>query len=123
MDVKTALSFDEGKGFQPLHVRFLNIDTQEIFCLPLDHDIPHNDSLNVEKVFYVNKRFNVSNQCYYDLSMITDLPSSYSISKAAKIWMNSAHCRLLQEFNSRYQRVLQNGYITCRKFILKPVFV
>jgi len=85
-DVKSALSFTEGEGFQPLCVELLNRDTQEIFSLPVCHHQPaaDNASSTVDKVLYVKERFNVSNQCYHELSMITDLPTSYSITKAAK---------------------------------------
>lgn len=35
-------------------------------------------------MLFVKERFNVSNQTYHEMSMITDMPSSYSLSKAAK---------------------------------------
>ena len=35
-------------------------------------------------MLFVKERHNVSNQTYHEMSMITDLPSSYSLSKAAK---------------------------------------
>ena len=88
-DVKTALSFSEDDGFKALNIELVNTDTQETFQVACHQETETDESLNekqhtVKKVLFVKERFNISNQAYHEMSMITDLPSSYSLSKTAK---------------------------------------
>ena len=90
-DVKTALSFSEDDGFKALNIELVNTDTQETFQVACGRhqETETDESLNekqhtVKKVLFVKERFNISHQAYHEMSMITDLPSSYSLSKTAK---------------------------------------
>ena len=88
-DVKTALSFTENQGFKALNVELVNTDTQEtiqVACARHEETEPSSSSETgvIKKMLFVKERFNVSNQSYHEMSMITDMPTSYSLSKAAK---------------------------------------
>ena len=86
-DDKTALSFTDKEGFKTLSVQLLNTDTQEIVPVACG-TYQQTESLSqtdvVKKMLFVKEKFNVSNQTYHEMSMISDLPSSYSLLKAAK---------------------------------------
>ena len=89
-DVKTALSFSKDEGFKALNIELINTDTHETFQVACGrHQETKNDETlskkrTIEKVLFVKERFNISNQVYHEMSMITDLPSSYSLLKTAK---------------------------------------
>ena len=81
------MSFTDKEGFKTLSVQLLNTDTQEIVPVACG-TYQQTESLSqtdvVKKMLFVKEKFNVSNQTYHEMSMISDLPSSYSLLKAAK---------------------------------------
>ena len=86
-DIKTALSFTENEDFKPLNVELINTNTQEtiqVTCGTHQETESSSETGITKKMLFVKERFNISNQAYHEMSMITDLPSSYSLSKAAK---------------------------------------
>jgi len=64
----------------------INTDTQEAVSVKCEHQECESSCATniIDKILYIKERYNVSDQTYHEMSMVADLPSSYSHSKAAK---------------------------------------
>ena len=89
--VKGALSFCENERFKVCSVEVENVDTgnREVLCIANGtfSKAKEKTTSTEDKVcssLYVKDRFSVSNEAFHELSMVSDLPTSFQVKKMTK---------------------------------------
>ena len=93
LDIRAALSFCEGKCYQPISVELENIEThsreivnvQDGTFLEVRKDSATSDEDRLRFALYIKEKFSLSDEAYHDISLLTkDIPRLYKIKDLAK---------------------------------------